>query len=413
MGRKRGNANRHLAGTNIDSFEQKGKTYYYYNMPDGSRQALAHGDEKTSIEVAMLLNQKFRNKDDIYARIANLQLEPVVENVTSDNPLMWEAIELFEKEWLPFQSYKKSSLIARKQKLKQWKTEWQYKKTGDITTFDFAQFTKGLARESARQHQVLGDQFFRWCSSSGLENQRPLVDIIKIKQQKRARKRHNWECYKAIYNASPEWLQIAQDAALYTLQRRGDLVHINFNDHISIKDRIIRVAQSKSENYDKPVSIDIKMGEELYKTVMNSQWSGINCPYLIHYRPKKITKEMRASKAHIFCVKEDYLTRAYSKVRDDLGVYDHIEKKLERPGLHSIRALGIWLYSKAGYDSSYIMALAGHADEEMTEHYIEGHEKPKPVAVEAGLSMKTLQLGGIDWETDLPSELKKLADAEE
>ncbi|WP_197465369.1 hypothetical protein [Marinomonas sp. TW1] len=35
------------------------------------------------------------------------------------------------------------------------------------------------------------------------------------------------------------------------------------------------------------------------------------------------------------------------------------------------------LYFKAGYPKEYIMALAGHATEDMTNHYIDGHEKKK------------------------------------
>jgi len=39
------------------------------------------------------------------------------------------------------------------------------------------------------------------------------------------------------------------------------------------------------------------------------------------------------------------------------------------------------MYHKAGYPMDYIMALAVHAKQTTKEHYIEGHEKPKPVSV--------------------------------
>ncbi len=57
----------------------------------------------------------------------------------------------------------------------------------------------------------------------------------------------------------------------------------------------------------------------------------------------------------------------------------------------------------------YIMALAGHALSSTTEHYISGHENPKPVTVSAGLSLAQVNIGDIDWKTaQLPPELARL-----
>ena len=94
-----------------------------------------------------------------------------------------------------------------------------------------------------------------------------------------------------------------------------------------------------------------------------------------------------------------------------MGVYNHLPK-IERPGFHSIRALGIWLYGKAGYPDEYIMALAGHATEKMKAHYSEGHEKAKPVKVSAGLSLTEVDLSGVNWETDLSKVLRSIVNAE-
>jgi integrase len=181
---------------------------------------------------------------------------------------------------------------------------------------------------------------------------------------------------------------------------------------IDLKARTIRVLQQKSRNYDQPVYIEIKMGEELFDAVMRSVWSGINCPYLIHMRPTRIYKAAREAKPHPFAVLPDYLTKAYSKVRDEIGVYDHLPAA-QRPGIHSLRALGIWAYHKAGYSDEYIMALAGHATEAMKAHYIEGHEKPKPITVNADLSLSGVDFSDVNWETDLSPKLKQLAESGE
>ena len=89
--------------------------------------------------------------------------------------------------------------------------------------------------------------------------------------------------------------------------------------------------------------------------------------------------------------------KQFKKHRDASGAYDHLEKE-ERPSFHDIRALGILMYHKAGYPMDYIMALAGHAKQSTTEHYIEGHEKPKPVSVAAGLDLSKIDINEIDWQ---------------
>ena len=202
------------------------------------------------------------------------------------------------------------------------------------------------------------------------------------------------------------------DLALYSLQRRADLIKLKQGGSVSIKNRTIEVRQEKSEHYDRPVFIQITMGAKLFDAAQRSAFAGIPSPYLIKCR-QRLTTKARQSKDDAFCVTKDYLTRAYSKVRDEVGVYNHLPKE-QRPGLHSERALGIYLYDKAGYPEEYIMALAGHATKQMKDRYVSGHEKPKPVLVEAGLSLGDISaLNNINWETDLSPSLAKLISEKE
>lgn len=405
--KNRDKKNANLAGTNIKKMIKGGKAYFYYQMPDRSLAPLAHGDEKASVEAAHALNRALRPSGSIVDRILQTPAKRAVKN-----PLLADVIAQFESEWLPTQNYSEQSLDIRKIKLKQYRREWPHKFIGDIDTFTIAQFLRGCTASAARQHKILLEQLFRYAASNGFETQRPMLDIERRKIESRKRVRHTWDGHRAIYEASPQWLKNAIDAALYSLQRRSDLVAINIDEHIDLKTKTIRVLQQKSRNYDQPVFIDITTGTELYKAIMSSVWSGINCPYLVHHRPKRITKQMREARLHPFAVPADYLTRAYSEVRDKVGVYNHLEK-IERPGLHSVRALGIWLYTKAGYSDEYIMALAGHATEKMKAHYVEGHERPEPVRVNADLSLAGVDFSNINWETDLSKPLLQLADSAE
>ena len=118
----------------------------------------------------------------------------------------------------------------------------------------------------------------------------------------------------------------------------------------------------------------------------------------------------RAAKLHPFAVLPEYLSKQFTKWRDESGAYKHLAKD-ERPTFHDIRALGILMYFKAGYPMDYIMALAGHAKASTTEIYIEGHEERKPIAVNAGLSLEQVNVTEIDWRTEnLPPELAILLD---
>ena len=117
--------------------------------------------------------------------------------------------------------------------------------------------------------------------------------------------------------------------------------------------------------------------------------SEIHCPYLIHYHPKRITKEIREAKNHPFSVTDEHLTKQFTKYRDLSGAYDHIPKS-KRPTFHDIRAFGSWLYQGTGYSQEYIQALTGHSNEKMLAHYQSGHAPVAPKLVQAGLKFKLI-----------------------
>jgi integrase len=402
--------NRDLIGTNIKCVTKAGKDFFYYILPNGTLAPLVHGDRTSSIEAAIALNQALRPSGSAVERVI---AQATITHLRPEerDPHFIEVLDLFEKEWLPAQGYARASLEQRQIKLNQYRRHFQHKTIGHLDTFAIAQFLRTFGAESARQHRVLLEQIFRFAASNGFSTQRPMLDIEKRKQEKRKRARHTWEGYQAIYNACPQWLKNACDAALYTLQRRADLVNIKVKEHIDIEARTIRILQAKSRNYDKPVFIEIAMGDALYKTIKRATASDIPCPYLVRHRQKTLSTPQRHKKPHPFAVLPEYLTRAYSEVRDRVGVYNHLPK-IERPSFHSIRALGIWLYTKAGYPDDYIMALAGHATEAMKARYTEGHEKPAPVRVNADLDLTAVNLQSVNWQTDLSKKLRTLADTE-
>lgn len=65
-----------------------------------------------------------------------------------------------------------------------------------------------------------------------------------------------------------------------------------------------------------------------------------------------------------------------------------------QPTFHELRALGVHLYTQAGYSKDYVTTLSGHASGAMFEHYELDHASNKPRLVEAGLGALFPEISG-------------------
>lgn len=207
------------------------------------------------------------------------------------------------------------------------------------------------------------------------------------KEALKVRQRHTLEGLRKIREVAPDWMQRAIGLALYSLQRREDLVLLQ-RSQIDLAGNTLTILQGKTRNYTNPVYLEIVMAGELRKTVAACISSPIHCPYLVHAQPKLMTRQVRESKLHPFAVTANYLAKEFARIRDESGVYAHLEPR-QRPTFHEIRALGIHLYEQAGFTPEYIMALSGHATKAMFERYRKDHEQKAPRRVEAGLQSIT------------------------
>lgn len=391
--KRRDRANQDLIGTNIkvkNRYDDDGKvitTYYHYIFPNGTSKSLGQ-DREEAKHLAAILNAKFADVKTqelltglIGAAVANPK-----------NPPINQVLDDFNEEVLKKQVLSERSFDEKRIKLDAYKREWGQKTVQTFEVFDLSEFLKGLSYHAYVKHRKLLIDLFQFCTHKGYREDNPALatlppPMIDQKGKKRKRKRHTWKGYQKIYGIAPDYLQRAMDVALRSLQRRSDLTGIHIPSHLDLKKNTIRILQDKSRNWEKPVYIEIEMGEELREAVRRCVKSDVPCPYLLHYRPKRITKQIRESKLHPFAMTNNFLTKEFAKYRDLSGAYDHLPKE-ERPTFHSLRAFGIYLYKKAGYPDEYINALDGHADNRMLERYLEGHEDPKPIRVHAGLSTK-------------------------
>lgn len=405
MPRYRDRDNRDLIGTHIKVVYSGKSEYYYYVMPDRSQIALAHNDRATSIEAAIELNRIFRKSASVVDKIVSRASK---SRDIDNNPLWSSVVDLYMDHPKGFAAREYKEGESRNNNIRflgHLKNAWPHLRINEIKTVHVASYLDNLG--SANTHGKYRAQLnflFAFASARGFEHSRPMDDIGYEKPGEARRRKHNWEGYKAVYGACEPWLQDICDLALYTLQRRSDLAAIKVEEQLNLKEGTIILRQQKVDSN----FLEIKMGSELLEVVNRVIYkSGIICPYLVRRRPKRI--KTAKNRTHPFQVLPGLISTEYKKARDRSGAYDHLPEA-ERPTFHSIRALGIWLYHKAGYPVDYICSLSGHASEAMFYLYFDGHEQKRPVAVNAGLSLSGVALTDINWETDLPPELKSIAD---
>lgn len=203
----------------------------------------------------------------------------------------------------------------------------------------------------------------------------------KRKTKGKERQRLSFDAYKQIHVAAPLWLQTAMDLALQSTQARLEVSRIKYN----IKKP--KEGQCGCLWFDEPVDgiygtlfihrqkveekeashVAIPIGEVL-KDIIDKSRDGMLCPYVVHRRPERYNKQSEATD-HRYQLDPNYLSRAFSALRDQLGLFDHLEIN-QRPTFHEIRALSARLFSDMGVDPQGRMA---HTDAKSTKVYVRDH----------------------------------------
>ena len=222
-----------------------------------------------------------------------------------------------------------------------------------------------------RQHRVLLSRLFRlgmtkgWCGADPVEKTLSTRDAERIEKKRQRLKKDQLD---AIYKLADPWLRLAIDLALVTLQRRQDLVRMKFSD---IKHGQLYVIQQKTKDRTECARLSINVSTSLSGIIQRARNTGILCPYIIHRKPGR--RPLTETKPHWASVTENYISRAFSKARDETGLFGNVPED-QRPTFHELRSLGGDLYLKQGWTKQQVQNLMGHASENMTEHYLEGHE---------------------------------------
>lgn len=185
--------------------------------------------------------------------------------------------------------------------------------------------------------------------------------------------------YKAIWSIAPQWMRIAMDLSLETTHAVNEICAMKY-EHITLLDKpvlengvevygYLRIHRQKVKGKEAS-RVVIPVTRSLLNIIEASK-DNINSPYVVHRMPEKRSNEMSQYCDHITQVNRKYLSRFFSRLRDQAKVKSSIPSE-SRPTYHEIRGLSIHLYDKAGHDPQ---ARAAHTDSRSTKIYKEGHEK--------------------------------------
>lgn len=361
--------------TNLYAMRAKGVTYYRYRHPKTGAYHGMGSHKSNACDAARQLNSILVKESDLVGQV-----------VGTANQDINHLIGRFQKEHLIEKELAPSTLQIINYRLGRIGRDIGSKQVDHVDVQQIAQYLdENFERDAYVKHRAVLVELFRFAVMKGLypaEWGNPAQTTYAKTDYAKQRTRLTLEQFRKIRTAAPDWLQIAMEIAIVTLQGRAEVINMRFEDYQNQTIRVVRQKISKHEHSHLEIHCP-----ELESIVRRARLSGIASPYIVHRRPKR--KKPAESRDHWTKLTPNQFTEQFRKYRDESGACSHLPRE-QRPTFHEIRSLGSWLYKQAGYENeSYIQPLMAHADEKMTEHYQKGHER-EWVRVEAGLSLKEL-----------------------
>lgn len=212
-----------------------------------------------------------------------------------------------------------------------------------------------------------------------LDNPATRKKMRRIEEKKR--QRLSFDNFMAIRRAAAPWLRTAMDLALQTTHARLEVSRIRYSirepkngvcgcvwldQPLNGIHGTLYIHRQKVQKKEAS-HVAIPIGDEL-KRIIDDSRDNVASPYIVHRIPERNVKRSKEV-AHPTQVAPDYLSRSFSKLRDQLGLSDHLEME-ERPTFHEIRALAAHLFDNQGIDPQGRMA---HSDAKSTKVYTQNH----------------------------------------
>jgi integrase len=274
-------------------------------------------------------------------------------------------LDWFKRETLPGLEVAESTRRDYRQKLLHVRASLGALETSSITVADIAGFLDNYPPTQSNHYRSTLALLFKHAMSRGLCESNPAASTLKRKQKK-IQQRLTLEAFTAIHARAPVWLQNAMDLGLLTLQRRGDLAALKWEQ---VRDGYIWIQQQKVEKWESG-NLKIRITPEI-QAVLDRCQDGIKSAYVLHRQPDKRRKS--EGREDFTAILPGLISKEFLKARNASEFYPADADALTLPGFHEIRSLGASLYEQSGKPKARVQALLGHTSEKMTEHYLKGH----------------------------------------
>jgi integrase len=237
----------------------------------------------------------------------------------------------------------------------------------EITRRAIAELLESYPPRMSNRYRSLLSQVFRHAVARGLRTENP-VDATIARKHGVQRRRLDKPAFDAIHEAGEPWLKRAMDVALWSLQRREDVVSMRV-EHWA--EEVLSVRQRKVEGHGTGL-LRITPGDNLRAALAACLDSPEreDCPFLLHRKPIKRIKA--GWRVHPYQLAGEMISREFTRLRDELELYNC--DSAERPTWHEIRALGGDFYREQfGWANEQVQALMGHSTVAMTKAYLDRH----------------------------------------
>lgn len=369
MGRSRTNAR---AGWPDNLYPNRGG--FKYRHPLTRKETWMGLDRAKAFAAARKLNALLAPSGDLVDRVIGAQ-----ETVSS-------AIVVFRRDDVPGRKWAAKTAEVYESVIRRIQNGLGDRVLATLTVKDCATFIRTVtdSPRSRQQFRLVLGWILACAVEEGWIDTNPALQTRKFTYE-RQRDRLTLDAYNVIWAKAPIWLRNAMDLSLLTLLRREDVATVKFCDVRDGKSpaepRSLCVVPTKTEG-STGVRLQIAIGDDLAALLARCR-DAVVSPYLIHRLPEKARPSNMRAKArdHHTQVLPEQLSRAFAEARDAAGIVsDH------PPSFHEIRSLGGALLKDAGWTLEQVQALMGHASEEMTKVYLDGHETPWQ-AVTTGIAL--------------------------
>lgn len=333
--------------------------YFKYRNPITGKSKSWNVSRAEAITAARILNEKLASV------VAQKLVDGVLRRKTKSHSVK-DVITGFRLEWLPEKNLKDSTLHNMEFKLAKYEREIGNKVFPELNVADLRVYFQALSKSAYVKHRQLWIELYRYAISVGIVPiGHNVAEATMLKTEPpRRRMRLTLEQFRAIRGKAPDWLQIAMDFSLLSLQPREIAAVVRLSD---LQNGFMRVIRGKTGDH-----IEIECGSGVLEVFERARRTGIASPFVVHRLPKRRRRADMNAREHWTQVMPDYISRAFKRAAEATGLFDDIPRDIW-PTFHELRSLGGILYKKAGYTKEQINLLRGHESDKMFDLYEEGH----------------------------------------